>query len=183
MLPVVSDSGSPKRQAELPVDVGPAFTAEQQGRFDREMAELVTHFPEDRKQAALLPALWLVQGMLGYLTIGALRQVATKLDVSPEKTAEMATFYSMFRLQPAGRFRIDVCTNLSCSLFGAEGLLKRLESRLDIGLGETTEDGKFTLREVECLASCGTAPVLQINDEFHERVTPQSLDALIDSLR
>jgi NADH-quinone oxidoreductase subunit E len=180
---VVSDSGSPKRQAELPADGGPAFTAEQQSRFDREIAELVTHFPDDRKQAALLPALWLVQNMLGYLTVGALRQVAAKLEVSPEKTAEMATFYSMFRLQPAGRFRIDVCTNLSCSLRGAEDLLRRLEARFEIGPGETTEDGKFTLREVECLASCGTAPVLQINDDFQERVTPQALDALIDALR
>jgi NADH-quinone oxidoreductase subunit E len=89
----------------------------------------------------------------------------------------------MFRLQPSGRTRIDVCTNLSCSLCGAEDLLRRLEGRLDIRPGETTADGKFTLREVECLASCGTAPVLQVNDEFHERVTPQALDALMSTLR
>jgi NADH-quinone oxidoreductase subunit E len=178
---VVSDSGSPKQQAELPVDSGPDFTPEQQARFDREMAEIVGRFPTDRKQAGLLPALWLVQKMLGYLTVGALRKVAQKLEISPEKTAEVATFYSMFRLQPAGRIRIDVCTNLSCSLCGAEDLLRRLEGRLDIGPGETTKDGKFTLREVECLASCGTAPVLQINDEFHERVTLKSLDALLES--
>jgi NADH-quinone oxidoreductase subunit E len=183
VLPVVSDSGSPKRQAELPVDDGPAFTPEQQARFDREIVELTGRFPADRKQAALLPALWLVQSMLGYLTVGALRQVARKLEISPEKTAEVATFYSMFRLQPAGRIRIDVCTNLSCSLCGAEDLLRRLEGRLDIGPGGTTADGKFTLREVECLASCGTAPVLQVNDEFHERVTPQALDTLLESLR
>jgi NADH-quinone oxidoreductase subunit E len=181
VLPVVSDSGSPRRQAELPVDNGPDFTPEQQARFDREMAEIVSRFPPDRKQAGLLPALWLVQQLLGYVTVGGLRKVAQKLDVSPEKTAEVATFYTMFRLQPAGTVRIDVCTNLSCSLCGAEEILRNLEQRLHIGVGETTEDGKFTLREVECLASCGTAPVLQINDEFHERVTARTLDALLES--
>jgi NADH-quinone oxidoreductase subunit E len=180
---VVSDSGSPKHQAELSVDSGPEFTPEQQARFDREMAEIVSRFPPDRKEAGLLPALWLVQKLFGYLTIRGLRKVADKLGISPEKTGEVATFYSMFRLKPAGNVRIDVCTNLSCSLCGAEDLLRRLEHRLDIEVGETTKDGKFTLREVECLASCGTAPVLQINDEFHERVTTRSLDALVDAQR
>jgi NADH-quinone oxidoreductase subunit E len=159
-----------------------AFTPEQQNRFDARISELLTHYPGDRKQAAMLPALELVQDMLGYLTPAALLQVAKRLEVSPEKTAEVATFYSMLRLQPAGRYRIDLCTNLSCALCGAEQLLAQLKARLGIGLGETTADGKFTLREVECLASCGTAPALQINESYHERLTPVSLDRLLDSL-
>ena len=118
----------------------------------------------------------------GYLTPAAMLMVAKRLEVSPEKTAEVATFYSMLRLQPAGRYRIDLCTNVSCSLCGAEQILEHLKARLQIGLGETTADGKFTLREVECLASCGTAPAMQLNEDYHERLTPTSLDRLLDSL-
>ncbi len=88
----------------------------------------------------------------------------------------------MLRLQPAGRYLFDVCTNVSCSLCGAEQILHHLEQKLGVSVGETSADGKFTLREVECLASCGTAPALQLNEEFHERLTPQKLDALLESL-
>jgi NADH-quinone oxidoreductase subunit E len=160
----------------------PAFSPEQQRRFDTEISQLLTRFPSDRKQAAMLPALHLVQEMLGYLTPAAMLQVARRLEVSPEKTAEVATFYSMLRLQPAGRYRIDLCTNVSCALCGAEQILEHLKAKLRIDLGETTPDGKFTLREVECLASCGTAPAMQVNEKFHERLTPTSLDRLLDSL-
>jgi NADH-quinone oxidoreductase subunit E len=160
----------------------PALSPEQQRRFDAELGEVLTHYPSDRKQSAMLPALQLVQEMLGYLTPAAMLMVAKRLEVSPEKTAEVATFYSMLRLQPAGRYRIDLCTNVSCSLCGAEQILEHLKARLQIGLGETTADGKFTLREVECLASCGTAPAMQLNEDYHERLTPTSLDRLLDSL-
>jgi len=160
----------------------PALSPEQQRRFDAEISEVLSHYPADRKQSAMLPALQLVQEMLGYLTPAAMVMVAKRLEVSPEKTAEVATFYSMLRLEPAGRYRLDLCTNVSCSLCGAEQILEHLKRRLGIGLGETTADGKFTLREVECLASCGTAPAMQINEKFQERLTPTSLDRLLDSL-
>jgi NADH-quinone oxidoreductase subunit E len=160
----------------------PQLTPEQIKRFDQEMSELLPRYPPDRKQAAMLPALHLMQEMLGYLTTEAMLKVAQKLEVSPEKVAEVATFYSMLRLNPVGKYHIDVCTNLSCSLRGAEHVLERVESQLGIGLGETTADGRFSLREVECLASCGTAPCLQINGEFFENLTPSSLDQILATL-
>ncbi len=166
---------------EPPLDA--PFTPDQQRRFDTEIADLLKRYPPERKQAAMLPALRLVQELVGHLTPAALEQVAAKLEVPPTATAEVATFYSMLRLQPAGRYVLDVCTNVSCSLCGAEQLLRHLEQRLGIGLGETTADGKFTLREVECLASCGTGPTLQVNEDFHERLTPQKVDALLESLK
>jgi NADH-quinone oxidoreductase subunit E len=159
-----------------------AFSPEQQRRFDAEINELLRRYPGDRKQAAMLPALRLVQEMLGYLTPKSMLQVAERLEVSPEKTAEVATFYSMLRLRPAGRYTLDLCTNVSCALCGAEMLLEHLKRKLGVGLGETTSDGKFTLREVECLASCGTAPAMQINEDYCERLTPTSIDRLLDSL-
>jgi len=160
----------------------PQLTPEQIKRFDQELSELLPQYPPDRKQAAMLPALHLMQEMLGYLTTEAMLRVAQKLEVSPEKVAEVATFYSMLRLNPVGKYHIDVCTNLSCSLRGAEHILERVENKLGIGLGETTADGRFSLREVECLASCGTAPCLQVNGEFFENLTPGSLDQLLSTL-
>lgn len=147
------------------------------------MDAVLPRFPADWKQAAMLPALHLMQEMLGYLTPEAMQVVAKKLEVSPEKVAEVATFYVMFRLGPVGKYAIEVCTNLSCSLRGAEHVVEQLESKLGIRLGETTPDGKFTLKEVECLASCGSAPCLQVNQEFFEHLTPQSVDQLVGTLR
>ena len=146
------------------------------------MTELLLRYPEDRKQAALLPALRLCQELMGYLTPEALSEVAAWLGVAPTAAAEVATFYSMLRLQPTGRYVLDVCTNIGCSLCGAEELLAQLEKRLGVAVGGTSADGKFTLREVECLASCGSAPAMQVNEEFQERLTPQKLDALLDAL-
>jgi NADH-quinone oxidoreductase subunit E len=160
----------------------PQLTPEQIRRFDHEMSELLPRYPPDRKQAAMLPALHLMQEMLGYLTTESMLRVAQKLEVSPEKVAEVATFYAMLRLNPVGKYHIEICTNLSCSLRGAEHVLERLEGKLGIGLGETTADGRFSLREVECLASCGTAPCLQINEEFFENLTPGSLDDILGAL-
>jgi NADH-quinone oxidoreductase subunit E len=159
------------------------FTPDQAARFDAEMASLVARFPPDRKQAAMLPALRLVQEMIGHLPPDALERVAAKLAVPPTAVAEVATFYSMLRLEPAGKYVIDVCTNVSCSLCGAEQIVAHLERKLGVALGESTADGKFTLREVECLASCGTAPVLQINEDFHERLTPPRVEALLETLK
>ncbi|MHB8420009.1 MAG: NADH-quinone oxidoreductase subunit NuoE family protein [Myxococcales bacterium] len=160
-----------------------AFTPEQAERFDSEMALLLARYPSDRKQAAMLPALRLVQDMVGHLPPEALERVAARLGVPPTAVAEVATFYSMLRLEPAGSYVIDVCTNVSCSLCGAEQIVAFLEKKLGLSLGESSADGRFTLREVECLASCGTAPVLQINEDFHERLTPGKLEALLGTLK
>lgn len=156
------------------------FSGDEQTRFDSELAKILTHFPADRKSAAMLPALHLLQSIKGWLSPEGLRYVAQKLDVSKERAFEVATFYVLFHTEKPGKYVIDVCTNLSCSLWGAEKLLAHLEEKLRVRAGETTE--KWTLRETECLASCGTAPCLQINLQHHESVTLAQVDDILARL-
>src|SRR5262249_7199257 len=156
------------------------FSAEERARFDAELAAILTHFPADRKGAAMLPALHLLQEIKGWLPPEGLSYVAEKLEVSRERAYEVATFYAMFHTEKPGRYVIDVCTNLSCSLWGAEKLLAYLEAKLKLRAGQSDE--KWTLRETECLASCGTAPCLQINERHHESLTPAKVDEILASL-
>lgn len=158
------------------------FNPEQQARFDAEMTALLARFPADRKGAAMIPALRLCQEMLGHLSPEAMALVAQRLEVPTVRAEEVATFYTMLHVQPHGTCVVDVCTNVSCSLRGAEQVLAYLEKKLGIKAGQTTPDKKFTLREAECLASCGTAPCLQVNDEYVENLTPKKLDELIARL-
>lgn len=146
----------------------------------RRFEEVLTRYPT--KRAAILPTLWLAQGEFGYLSSEAVEYVAGLLDLSPATVQGVVTFYTMFATKPMGRFHVQVCTNLSCTLVGARTLVDRLEDRLDVAVGQTTEDGAFSLSEVECLGSCGTAPVVQVNEEYHERQTPDSVVHLIDRL-
>jgi NADH-quinone oxidoreductase subunit E len=159
------------------------FNDEQQARFDAEMKVILARYPEDRKSAAMIPALRLCQEILGYITPEAMDLVAERLQVPRVRAEEVATFYTMLHERPKGANVLDVCTNISCSLRGAEGVLAYLEKKLGIKAGQTTPDQKFTLREAECLASCGTAPCMQVDEEYVENLTPQTLDALIDRLR
>lgn len=156
------------------------FTEDEQQRFDQELAEILTHYPPERKSAAMLPALRLVQSIKGWLPPAGLSLVAERLGVTRERAHEVATFYVMFHTQKPGKHVIDVCTNLSCSLRGAEDLLKYLERKLGTQAGETNE--KWTLRETECLASCGTGPCLQVNEDHHESLTPARVDELLAKL-
>lgn len=158
----------------------PLFSREEQARFDAELAEILTHYPEDRKSAALLPALRLLQSLKGWLPPDGMSLVAERLGVTRERVYEVATFYVMFHTKKPGRHVIDVCTNLSCALRGAEGMLTQIERKLGMRAGETNE--RFTLRETECLASCGTAPCLQVNEDHHESLTPEKVDALLSRL-
>ncbi len=157
------------------------FTPEEQKKFDADLAQILTHYPADRKSAAMLPALRLLQSLKGWCPPDGMKLVAERLSVSVARAYEVATFYVMFHTKRPGKYVIDVCTNLSCSLWGAEKLLSHLEKKLSMHAGETNE--KFTLRETECLASCGTAPCLQINEEHHESLTLPQVDALIEKLR
>jgi len=125
----------------------------------------------------------LFQEEAGYLTEEGLGQIATRLGLSPTQVAEVATFYDMFRLKPVGRREIWVCHNLSCSLLGAEQVVRRLEKALGISIGETTSDGLFTLKRVECLAACGIAPVIQVGADYYGPVSPQDIGALVERLR
>lgn len=128
----------------------------------------------------MLPALHLLQQTHGWLSPEGLRYVAAQLEVSKERAFEVATFYVLFHTKKPGKYVIDVCTNLSCSLWGAEKLLAHLEEKLQIRAGESNE--RWTLRETECLASCGTAPCLQINLQHHESLTLAKVDELLAKL-
>jgi NADH-quinone oxidoreductase subunit E len=158
----------------------PLFTADEQKKFDAGIAELLSHYPPDRKSAAMLPALRLLQTMKRWLPPEGMRQVAEKLETTVERAYEVASFYVMFHTQPPGKYVIDVCTNLACALRGAEGMLKYLEDRLGTRAGENGE--KYFLRETECLASCGTAPCLQVNEDHYENLDKKAVDALLEKL-
>lgn len=143
--------------------------------------ELVRRYPE--KRSALIPMLHAVQAEVGHLSPAAIDWVAGYLGLSSADVMSVASFYDMFNLGPVGKHMIYVCQNLTCSLLGVERLIRHLEDRLGIRMGETTKDGLITLKRMECLASCGTAPVIQIDGIFYEQMTPQKLDELLDKLR
>lgn len=153
------------------------FSAETYKQFE----EVLTHYPT--KRAAILPTFWLAQEEFGYLSPDVMEYVAQLLDLSPAYVAAVASFYTMFDKQPMGKFHLQVCTNLSCTLLGAERIVECLEKKLGIRPGETTADKKFSLSEVECLGSCGTAPVLQVsNGDYYENLTVDSVLRLVDDL-
>ncbi|MBL9037401.1 MAG: NAD(P)H-dependent oxidoreductase subunit E [Archangium sp.] len=158
----------------------PLFSPEAQKKFDEGIAELLTHYPAEQKSAAMLPALRLLQTMKGWLPPEGMKQVATKLSTTVEHCYEVATFYVMFHTQKPAKYVVDVCTNLSCALRGAEGLLQYLESKTGQPAG--TNGDRFFVRETECLASCGTAPCLQVNETHHENLTRAKVDTILEKL-
>jgi len=138
---------------------------------------------QQAKRSMLLTALYIAQDQHGHLTPEALERVAQRLSVPLAEVYSTATFYSLYRMEPAGRYVIQVCDGLSCHLAGgAETLVDYIRAKLHIKPGETTPDGLFTLQTVECLASCGTSPALRINDELYENMTPDKVDRLLDQL-
>lgn len=142
---------------------------------------LVARYPE--KRSALIPLLHEVQAEVGYLSPEAVAWVAGYLELSPADVLSVASFYDMLHLEPVGKHLIYVCQNLTCALRGSERVIRHLETTLGIRMGETTPDGKITLRRMECLASCGTAPSIQVDGVYHHQVTPDALDALLADLR
>jgi NADH-quinone oxidoreductase E subunit len=142
------------------------------------MRNLASRYPAAR--SAVMPALYIAQQEAGYITRDALEAVAETIGLTVDDVESVATFYTMYYQQPPGKKVIKVCTSISCYLRNCDALVTHLEQRLGIKRGETTTDGNYTLMTVECLASCGTAPVIQVNDEFVEQVTLEMADALID---
>lgn len=143
--------------------------------------ELLTHYPT--RQAALLPTLWIAQREFGWLSDEAQQYVASLMELPPAHVRAVVTFYTMFYQKPVGRWHLEVCTNLSCRLRGADHIVECIRKKLGIEPGETTADKKFTLSTVECLASCGTAPMLQLNhDRFFENLTEESTLKLLSEL-
>jgi len=134
------------------------------------------------KEAALIPVLYIAQDEFGWLSTETMDYVAGLLDLPPARVYGVATFYTMFNKQPVGRYHVQVCTNISCSLLGAEHVVEYISNKLGIKAGETTPDNKYTLSTVECLGSCGTAPMMQINDEYYENLTEEKIDRIFDEL-
>jgi NADH-quinone oxidoreductase subunit E len=147
--------------------------------------EIVSRYPAGKQKSALLPLLHLVQAEFGWTSVPAMDKVAEYLNIEPIEVYEVASFYSMYFLQPKGKYVLEVCRTGPCCLVGAEKIMSHIENKLGVKEGEVTTDGLFSWRGVECLAACGYAPVLQIGPEytFYENLTEQSVDTLIDNLR
>jgi NADH-quinone oxidoreductase E subunit len=146
----------------------------------RQIQTLMEKYPQ--KRSALIPALQLAQKEAGYLSPETISEIATIFSLTPNEVNEVVSFYTMLYKKPVGKYVLQVCTNISCLLCNAEHLMEHLTRRLGIKPGETTPDKKYTLMEVECLGSCGTSPVVQINEQYYEDLTPEKLDKILDSL-
>jgi len=146
--------------------------------------EVTSRVLDPAKQARLLTALYIAQEQYGYLTPDSLKRVAERLDLPDAVVYGTASFYTLFRTRPVGHYVIQVCTGLSCYLAGgAERLVEYLERKLNVNAGDTTSDGLFTLQTVQCLAACGNAPAMRVNDELYDDLTIEKVDMLIDQLR
>jgi NADH-quinone oxidoreductase subunit E len=143
--------------------------------------ETLSRYP--RKEAAMLPVLYLAQQEFGYLSPEAIEYVGRLMGQSPAKVHGVVSFYTMYNMKPIGRHHIQVCRTLSCALAGAEKITGFIKNKLAIELGQTTADGRFTLSEVECLASCGTAPMMQINDDYYENLNEERVTEILESLK
>ncbi len=151
---------------------------------DRELAEILTRYPSQAsKMAACIPALHLCQDQHGWVSEEVITFVSSRLDLPPAHVKGVVTFYTLFNQHPVGKHQVWVCRTLPCALRGAGEVLEHCEKRLGIKPGETTSDGKITLRTAECLASCGTAPMMQVDKAYHENLTLPQVDAILDRLQ
>ena len=142
---------------------------------------ILSNYPD--KQSATLPLLHLAQSQGGYITMDAINTIANMVDSHPAIVMDCVSFYTMFYTKPQGRHKVQICQTLSCSLNGADDLVDDVVSKYSIKPGETTEDKKFTLLKVECLGSCGTAPVVQINNDYYEGLSREKFDELLETLK
>jgi NADH-quinone oxidoreductase subunit E len=163
------------------MEAGPPFsyTSENQARFET----IVARYPPDRRRSAVLPALYLVQRQQGYITANAMKYVAGLLEITPADVEDVVSYYTMFYTRPVGRFVLNVCRTLSCALNGAERVTQSIASALNLKPGETDPTGTFTLVEVECLGACDRAPVVMVNDQWHECLQPEDVPRWLDDLR
>lgn len=182
-----------KKKFELNADYQPEsfeFTKANQ----KKIKDIIALYPEGRQQSAVMPLLDLAQRQVGaegakletpvggWIPRAAMDKIAEILDMAPIKVYEVATFYSMYNLAPVGKYLVQLCTTTPCQLCGSDDIVKACTDHLGIGMNETTEDGKFSLMEVECLGACVNAPMVQINDDYYEDLTPQSMKELLDIL-
>ncbi len=143
--------------------------------------QLISHYPLGKQKSALLPILHLAQKEFGgWLDVSTMDYVASLLDIQPIEVYEVATFYSMYNLKPVGKYVFEVCQTGPCMLNGSDGIIKYIQEKLGIGIGEITTDGLFTLKVVECLGACGYAPMMQLGKTYREHLTKEKVDAIIE---
>ncbi|MCX6290753.1 MAG: NADH-quinone oxidoreductase subunit NuoE [Bacteroidetes bacterium] len=146
--------------------------------------KIIKRYPEGKQKSAVIPILHIAQAEFdGWLSAPVMEYVASILNIQPVEVYEVASFYSMFNLKPVGKCVIDICRTSSCWLLGSEDIVKHLEKKLNIKVGETTKDGMFTLRTVECLGSCGTAPMLQCGPDYYENLNLNKVDGLLEKFK
>ncbi|WP_238590441.1 NADH-quinone oxidoreductase subunit NuoE [Nitrospira moscoviensis] len=150
-------------------------------KYQKEIDEILSRYPV--KRSALIPLLYLAQRDQGYVTESAMKEIARLLGLTPPQVYETATFYTMLNLKKVGRFHIQVCKSLMCALVGSDTVIDWIKTKLGIAPGESTADGLFTLSVVECLAACGTGPMMQINDDYYERLTEEKVDRILADLK
>lgn len=149
-----------------------------------EFKRLVARYPESKQKSALLPVLHLAQESFGgWLSVEAMDYVAELLDLNPIEVYEVVTFYSMFNTKPVGKYTFEVCQTGPCMLRGSDDIIKYIQNKLGIKVGETTSDGMFTLKTVECLGACGYAPMMQLGKSYREHLTKDKVDTIIDECR
>jgi NADH-quinone oxidoreductase subunit E len=156
-----------------------AFTPENQAKFDANVAR----YPPDQRQSAILFALYLAQQQQGYITGAAMRHVAEQIRCTPAEVEDVVSYYTMFYTKPVGRYVLNVCRTLSCALLGAERVTEAITETLGIRPGETDPSNTFTLIEVECLGACDRAPVVMVNDDWHERLAPEQVPQFLETIR
>jgi NADH-quinone oxidoreductase subunit E len=150
----------------------------------KKVQEIIERYPEGKQKSALLPLLHLAQEENGgWLSVEAMDLVAGLLQLKPIEVYEVATFYSMYNLKPVGKYLFEVCQTGPCMLNGSDEIISYIKQKLDIGVGETTSDGMFTLKTVECLGACGYAPMMQMGKYYKEHLTPEKVDQIIDECR
>ena len=152
-----------------------------QDKYKDEISDILSRYPV--KRSALLPLLYIAQRDQGYVSEESMKEIARLLHLTPPQVYETITFYTMFNLKPVGTFHIQVCKSLMCALVGSDTVIEWIKTKLGIGPGGTTADGLFTLSTVECLAACGTGPMMQINDDYYERLTEEKVDRILADLR
>ncbi|HNN26827.1 MAG TPA: NAD(P)H-dependent oxidoreductase subunit E [Chitinophagales bacterium] len=150
----------------------------------KKVQEILAQYPNDKSKSALLPLLHLAQAEFdGWLSPETMDYIASILNIQAIEVYEVATFYSMFNLKPVANYLIEICQTSSCWMCGAEDIVRYLEKKLNVAVGEPTQDGMFQIKTVECLGSCGTAPMFQIGDKYYENLTFEKIDALLEDLR
>ena len=146
--------------------------------------ELVSHYPEGKQKSALLPVLHIAQAESnGWLDVPLMDYVASILEIEPIEVYEVASFYSMYNLKPVGKYMFEVCQTGPCMLKGSDDIIDYIKQKLNIEVGQTTEDGMFTLKTVECLGACGYAPMMQLGSHYREHLTKEKVDTIIEELK